>query len=249
MKSLLTFTVLAAAILGFATHSLAAAIVVYSDDFTDGLNSSLNGQAPQVRPTTETWAAGNWTKNTSGDGTVTHGGGTSSAVLPAPSFNPGDIFVMTTRLFNDTTGSGWTATGFTTGTTTGFNSPNVGMYWMLWRGNDELRALENGASFVGPSVVVAGENNQLDARIVFDVDENTMTWFYKNPSATDWIQLHSMTPLASRIASINNLGLSANTGSAGAISFEFTNAIPEPGTALLCALGLLTLLGRRRRLP
>ena len=223
-----------------------SAVVIYSDDFTSGTNGSLNGQAPQVRPTTETWNSTNWNKNTS-DGGTANGSGSGSAVLPAPTFDAGDVYTITVRLYNNlaSTSNNWVAFGFTTGTVGVYSGANVGMYWMLWRGTDELRALENGANFVGPSVSPTGENNQLDARMVYDVDEDMMSWFYKNPSATEWTLLHSMSPSQSRIDSINNVGLSANSASVGALSFELVN-IPEPATALFGSLGLLALLRRRR---
>lgn len=223
-----------------------SAVVIYSDDFTSGTNGSLNGQAPQVRPTTEIWNSTTWNKNTSGGGTA-NSSGSGSAVLPAPTFGAGDVYTITVRLYNNlaSSSSNWVAFGFTTGTVGVYSGANVGMYWMLWRGTDELRALENGANFVGPSVSPTGENNELDARMVYDVDEDMMSWFYKNPSATEWTLLHSMTPSQSRIDSINNVGLSANSTNVGALSFELVS-IPEPATALFGSLGLLALLRRRR---
>jgi len=230
--------------LALSSGSALSAIVIYSDDFTSGSDGALNGQA-LVTPTTTTWTANAWNKNTT-SGIATSGNG--SAVVGAPTFSAGDVYTLTARVFNNLASSStsWVAIGYTSGTTATFNGAGVGRYWMVWRGNDEVRAFGSGASALGPSgVSPAGESNTLDLRMVFDVDANTMTWLYKNPSATDWNQLHSVAASSSIIDNIQNVGMSSTTTNVGLISFELTN-IPEPRAALLGGLGLLALLRRRR---
>ena len=97
-----------------------------------------------------------------------------------------------------------------------------------------------------------GETNLLDLRMVYDVDANTVSYLYKNPSATLWTDLHTLTPTAGNISAINNVGMSTNVASGvGRQSFQFV-AVPEPSTLVIRtgAVGIAVAgrrLGRRRQ--
>lgn len=247
------------AILSFSALALSASpalsAVIYSDDFTSGTNATLNGQAPQTRPGTEVWTAGSTLKNTSGDGSVT-GTGAMSAHLPMPAFQPNLVYTLTARVFNDfaSTSTNWIAIGWTTqtesGSTSAWNTAGTGSYWILWRGNDELRGFRGpgATNAIGTTGVFApGVGNILDLRVILDLPANTMTYQYKNPDETGWTTYAGATLVASTLNGINSVGFSTLAGSsAGIISFELT-AVPEPGAALLGGMGLLALLLRRRR--
>ncbi len=233
--------------------SLSEAAVIFYDDFSSGSDAALNGQAPQVRPSTQTWRANSvYTKNTSGDGAVTSSG-SGSANLALPAFDLDQVYTVTARVTNATTGTNWIGVGFTTQTTNtnAWNVAGTGTYWMLWRGNDEIRAFDgtgatNGSGASG--VNVTGVGNTLDLRVMLDFTApgfGVVSYMYKNPDALDWT-VHSTSAITESLRNgINSVGFTTLTNNTSVWSFEYA-VIPEPTSALLGGLGMLMLLRRRR---
>jgi alpha-galactosidase len=206
--------------------------VLFSDDFTLGTNGALAGQAPQIRPGTETWrAASVFTKNTSGTGTV-NSSGSGSANLAMPEFDPNSIYTLTARVSNSRTDTQWVGIGWTTQTTNtnAWNVSGTGTYWMLWRGNNEFAVFAGAGATAGitGSGTAAGESNVLDMRIILDMPANTATFQYKNPSASDWSTFAGPATLnASLISGINSVGFTTLNSSTAIQSFELTVADPS----------------------
>ncbi len=243
-KTSLRNLILAAATLGLACSAHAATI--FFDDFTTGSNGALNGQAPVTRPGTETWIAGSvFTKNTTNG--VVNSSGTAAAYLPITTIDTNEIYMITARVSNTTTGSNWVGVGWTTqdSSTSAWNSAGTGRFWMLWRGNNELRTFTSGAGGTTNSTgtTAAGVDNVLDMRIIMDGPEETVSYYYKNPNATEWTFLFDQS--LGGTSNIESVGFTTNTSGTSIISYEYT-LIPEPTTALLGGLGMLFLLRRRR---
>jgi hypothetical protein len=223
---------------------------LYADDFTGGTDGSLNSQAPQVRPGTETWRSpSGYAKATTGEGTVTTNG-EGAAHLPIPTLDSNLVYTLTARVFNTTTTTNWIAIGWTqqtTNTSQGWNRPNTGENWILWRGNDEIRVFEGPgatASVGGTGTFVAGENEQIDLRVVLDLPANTATYLYKNPSASEWTQFTSNAISSSRLDRIQSVGFSTDsTGSRGLISFQLTTDGTIPSDPYLAWAGEGVLFG------
>ncbi len=186
---------------------------VYFDAFTGGSDGALNEQAPQVRPDDETWAAGSATKDTE-EGIVTINGD-MSANLPMPEFDPERTYTLTARVVNNHPESAnqWIAIGWNSQTGSArYNNAGVGTYWMLWRGNNEVRALRGpgATNFLDAGDTTAtGVDNVLDLRVVIDMPEDTASFLYKDPDASEWSMLTS-TPLSESIINgIQGVGFSA----------------------------------------
>lgn len=205
---------------------------LYSDDFIDGTNGSLNGQAPQVRPGTETWRTGSTTKTTADGGSVT-GTAEMSAYLPVTAIESEKTYTLTARVFNNFTDANWIALGWTAQTAAsspsqGWNRSNTGAYWMMWRGNNEIRGWQGlGAiNTIGTTGVnAAGVDHALDLRVILDTRTgfNTVTFLYKNPDATEWSTYASATLNSTTLNSIKSVGFSTvNGSSAGIQSFQLT---------------------------
>jgi len=248
-KKLTTFLAIAA--FGFAAQTNGATI--FSDNFTAGTNGALNGQAPQERPGLETWrASSNYTVNIAGDGVVTSSG-SGSANLALPAFDLNSIYTVTATVTNNRTDTNWIGIGFTTQTTNtnAWNVAGTGTYWMLWRGNDEIRAFDGtGAtsSSGATGVTAAGVSNTLDLRVMLDFTApgfGLATYMYKNPNATDWTIYTTSNITEARRNGINSVGFTTLNNNISISSFEYA-LVPEPSSALLGGLGLLALLRRRR---
>lgn len=239
MDTRIIFAVPLLAVLGFAVSASAA--VVYFDDFTTGISGALNGQA-LVTPATSTWTASNWQKNTSTD-SATNSSNNGSAMVPI-SFSAGDVIQVTARVVNQTTGTSWVAMGFSTGSIA--TNGSGGRNWTSWRGDDVLRVHSSNATVVfnsSLSFVQAGQSNTLDLRVVYDFDAATMSWLYKNPSATSWTEYYSQTALS---GGMTHVGFANTANNVAVQSFEVIN-IPEPAALALAGLGGLLMLPRRRR--
>lgn len=217
--------------------------VIYSDDFNTGSNGSLHGQAPQVRPGTQTWRAGSTSKTTTSGGSVT-GTGAMAAHLPMPAIEAEKIYTLSARAFNNfaSSSSNWIALGFTAQTTetAAWSNTNTGIYWMLWRGNDELRGFRGAGATnsIGATsgFTAAGVSNVLDLRVVLDTRTgfNTITYQYKNPDASVWSTYASAALVSSSIASIKSVGFSTLAGSSSGLqSFELTVDDPRIPPTLL----------------
>lgn len=222
--------------------SSAHASVIYFDDFTTGSTAALNGQF-LLTPDTTAWTATNVNKSTV-TGTANSAGGDGRAFVAAPTFNPGDLIQLTARVGNTSTGSGWVALGYSTAGNGIASNGAAGRNWITWRGDNVLRVHGTNAGVVfgsDLSFTQAGEGNLLDLRILYDVDANTMTYFFKNPSDTSWTEFYSATP----VGGIGSVGFAHNVNNTSVHFFEVIN-VPEPSTAMLVVLGFLGLLRRRR---
>lgn len=234
------------------TSSPAHSAVIFSDDFNSGTSTALAGQAPQTSPGSETWrAAAVYTKNVSSG--VVNSSGSGSANLAIPTFDLSKIYTVTARVTNTRTDDNWVGIGFTTQTTTttAWNVAGTGTYWMLWRGNDNVRAF-NGtgatATVGSTSINTAGESNTLDLRVELDFTTGgfgTVSYFYKNPSASDWTTYTASAISESLRNGIHSVGFTTLNANTSVLSFAYT-VIPEPRAAFLGGIGLLVLLRRRR---
>jgi hypothetical protein len=228
--------------------------VIFSDDFTSGTSTALNGQAPQTRPGTETWTAQSvFSKNTTTGVVASTGSG--SAHLAVPTLDLTKIYTVTARVTNALASSDadWVGIGFTTQTTNtnAWNVSGTGTYWMFWRGNDEIRAF-NGTGATNPSgstgTFAARVDNTLDLRVVLDFTQGTfgvVSYLYKNPTDMDWTTYSTSNITESLRNGINRVGFTTLDTNTSIHSFEYA-VIPEPRAALLGGLGLLMLLRRRR---
>lgn len=219
---------------------LAGATVLYFDDFSTGTSGALNGQT-LVTPSTSTWDASNWQKNTTTD-SATNTSTSGSAMVPI-SFTVGDIVQVTARVVNNTTGTSWVAMGFSAGGIA--SNGSGGRNWTTWRGDDVLRVHSNNATVVFNSDLSfkqAGEGNILDLRVVYDVDAGSMSWLFKNPSASGWTEYFSTTSLTS---GMTHVGFANTANNVAVESFEVV-VIPEPSVAFLGGFCVLALLRRRR---
>ena len=237
-----------------ATGSLASTATIFSDTFSSGTSGALAGQAPETRPGLETWRANSvFSKNTTTG--VVNSTGSGSANLAIPAFDLTKIYTVTARVTNTLASSDadWIGIGFTTQTTNtnAWNVAGTGTYWMLWRGNDNVRAFNGAgaANSVGlTTITAAGENNELDLRVMLDFTTGgfgTVSYLYKNPSASTWTTFTTSGISESLRNGINSVGFTTLDTNTSITSFEYT-VVPEPGAALLGGLGLLALLRRRR---
>ncbi len=237
-KTSLRNLILAAATLGLACSAHSA--VIYFDDFTTGSAGALNGQN-LITPSTATWNASNWQKNTTTN-SATNTSNSGSAMVPI-SFSAGDIIQVTARVINNTTGSSWVAMGFSSGSIA--SNGSGGRNWTSWRGDEVLRVHSGNATVAFNSDLSfkqAGESNTLDLRAIYDVDAGTISWLYKNPSSSTWTEYFLQT---SPTSGMTHVGFANTANNVAVSSFEVIN-IPEPSTALLGGLGMLFLLRRRR---
>ena len=142
------FAAVLAALSTLALVSIPAqAAVIYQDDFSGLSTDALNGQAPDIRPGSETWVAGSEWK---ADGTVTATNNDNSAFL---AFTPtaGNIYTLSATFTQPSWGNsnGWAGIGFTdTNTTTSSFWANDAAPWFLWRPSDASSA-DQVVSFLG----------------------------------------------------------------------------------------------------
>lgn len=212
--------------------SLSAA-VVYSDDFSNPAGS-LNGNAPDVRPGSETWsAAANY--NYSGAGVLSVGGGFATmATLP---FTPvaGNVYVATIQIsIPNTSTTDWVGIGFYTN----------GSIW-----NPAAFALDRGTA----SIQTAFNGNWVERGTgITGASTPTNTIAVKlDTTAPQWVAtlVVNGTDIPSSVTSfapngINSVGLTSAT-IASVDNFSLTT-VPEPATLSLLGAAALTALRRRR---
>lgn len=239
MKSVLTL-LSTATLLSLSVHGA----VLYSDDFATGTTGALNEQT--VQGGTATWTAASVFNKDTSAGLVTSSG-SGAAYLPMPTIDLNEVYEITARVSNTSSAAGWVGVGWTTqeGSASAWNAAGTGRFWMLWRGNDELRTFTTGAGGTTNSsgTTSSGVDDVLDMRIVMDGPEALVSYYYKNPDATEWTSLFSQS-LGSE-GNIKGVGFTTNTSGTSVQSYSVI-VVPEPRAALLGSLGLLALLRRRR---
>ncbi len=241
--------VAAGMMVGFA--SVAEAGVVYRDTFESGDTGALAGQAPEVRPGTETWAAGSISKYAPSEGDSEYYASPTSnnqaATLPMVfgdgegEFARNDVYTLTSRIYNQGTGDAWVAVGWHNGDNSGtrrYQDAGVGRYWLLWRGDGRVSSLTSGASIQETVDDVDGElidgRRALDVQIVLDwtAETPTITWNFKNPSASSWTELDSANINESIVNNVQRVGIGNSTvTNAGWYSFEVTTDADLPPPA------------------
>jgi hypothetical protein len=252
MKKNTILTLAVVAIISMGAMANAAVITIYTDDFSGLSTTNLNGQPPDTRPSTETWASSttqftNW----KADGSIAAGNtgnpdSLSNAFLP---FEPeaGTVYTLSADL-NITNGGDWFALGFasTNTTTNNFfsNSTGDGSPWMLLRG-----APDNGnwiVTFPGPGAG-DGENSIENGPSVSIVLDTTGTdWVAKFYSGADLLRTYTYTGVDIS-DDINYVGFGRFTSAAGNVDNFALTQVPEPATMTLLALGGIALIRRRRR--
>lgn len=247
--------VLLVSMLAGAIHASAAVSMIYEDSFSGPAGTSLNGQAPTVRPGSETWSFNSASAFEAGfqaDGTVNAGGDTATngrvaALLP---FTPqsGNIYTLSATISATTATSQWIALGFANGLTGAsglFAFGNInGLSWML-KGDTGTSALQG---FAGPATqnIVANTfaGNPVNLRIVLDTTGAAWT----TSMFTDATQRGSTYTYTTN-PSIQAVGFSKGDLVGGSVdNFKLqVEAIPEPSSVLLGLLGISFLTSRRRR--
>ena len=240
-----TTTLAALAGLALAAGS-AQAVVLYQDDFGDGL-SDLHGRTPDTTTGGNTWTASTDWKN---DGAAAATGAANDDDNAFLDFTPtaGTIYTLTASLATPSGGvndTSWGGIGFTdTNTLTNAFWENAASPWVLYRENTQV------VSFDGPgtSGTNVGEGNftgPVTLSIVLDTT-NALDW------TAQWLVNGSEVRAAESIGTptINSVGLGRVGGAAvdfSSFSLSDNTAIPEPSTSALIGLGGLALILRRRK--
>ena len=236
----------------------AQAAVIFNDTFT-GNTTDLNGKVPTSTTGGAAWvAASNFDRDGSFDGSP------GSATLAFTPSN-GLIYSLDASISGISGDGNWIALGFangqsvTAGTTNRFVSGNgnvvVGQAWMLARGNNTPNP--NAAHTVGTTdpepwtgAVATADGGDLDLRIVLDTTGGSgtwiATWFAKEATDGSYTQVRASEPIVTE-ANLTSVGFAvSNSGISGTLTSFSLTTIPEPSSALLAALGALSLLRRRR---
>lgn len=215
-----------------------ASILLYSDDFSGSATDPLHGTTPTTTIGTNTWnAATGWRADGTNPSSNTGG---QSAFLP---FSPSAGFVYTlTATLDQPTGNTWAALGFVDQgiATDAFNAAtNNPAPWMLYRTNGNVDAL-SGPGTTGVRSFDIPYTGPQTFTIELDTTgpQWTVEWFVGADSIFQATYATNPT--------INFVGIGRVNSSANFSSFTLTMT-PEPSTALLGAMGMLTLLLRRRR--
>jgi hypothetical protein len=252
-----------AAVLVFSASNRLQAAIIYQDSFNRGTSASqvaLNGSAPAQETglaggsASADWIASAWTT----DGTEANliAPGNSQAFLP---FTPqaGEIYSLSAVLNTaSASGSAWLSLGFSnTDVTTGeqFHVSNTVYAWILERGAPT-------ASVPNRFFAGAGTNTQVNdgtttSPVLLDVMLNTTspTWtasFSVNGVAVGSVNLPAAAQTGGS-APIKFVGIGSGgfdtAGGTGSVSSFSLSVVPEPATLGLLGVGVIGLLGRRRR--
>jgi hypothetical protein len=212
-----------------------------------------------------------WYADGSLDETLAGNGAASLAFTP----QPGNVYTLTVG-FNAFTGPDtfWTAIGYSSGQATGTGGgadffgngqPDqvTGQGWMIYR---VAGTVHPGQTFLGdngtnstaggenwPTQVVANPGDPVIMRVVLDTTAPIWEaeWLAKTPADVDFTSLRTA-PFIVNPTSIAAISIAANEQLDGRLDFLSLTVtpVPEPGTALLAALGLPVVMrgaARRRR--
>jgi len=237
MKKRALFTLLMVA--AVSSYASSTEVVIFSDDFSGGAATNLNGQAPDVRPGGETWVAVSSPSYFKADGSFV-GGGTGgtrggSATL---AFTPEDgrVYTLDASVTGVTGDGNWIGFGFAQGQSTAgstdarFTQGNViGKAWMLLKGDatgSENSALMNGTASNEPWATYTQENPGGDMlmRIVLDTMGGagnwSATWYAKRPADPDYAIILATTNLLDETISSVGFAVSGPTVSGSIESFS-----------------------------
>ena len=237
MKKRALFTLLMVA--AVSSYASSTEVVIFSDDFSGGAATNLNGQAPDVRPGGETWVAVSSPSYFKADGSFV-GGGTGgtrggSATL---AFTPEDgrVYTLDASVTGVTGDGNWIGFGFAQGQSTAgsvndrFVQGNViGKAWMLLKGDatgSENSALMNGTASNEPWATYTQENPGGDMlmRIVLDTMGGagnwSATWYAKRPADPDYAIILATTNLLDETISSVGFAVSGPTVSGSIESFS-----------------------------
>jgi hypothetical protein len=236
--------------------SAAQAAVIFNDTFT-GNTTDLNGKLPTSTTGGAAWvAASNFDRDGSFDGSA------GSATLAFTPSN-GLIYSLDASISGISGDANWIALGFANGQSVTAANTNrfvsggvvVGQAWMLARGNNTPNP--NAAHTVGTTdselwtgAVATADGGDLDLRIVLDTTGGpgtwTATWFAKEATDGSYTQVRASEPIVTE-ANLTSVGFAVSSSAiSGTITSFSLTTIPEPSSALLAALGALSLLRRRR---
>ena len=219
-------SIAAAALLALPT-SAGAVLTVYSDDFSGAGGTNLNGQAPDVRPGSETWTAATGTPAWKADGSVV-GIGHRNAWLP---FVPSAGNVYTASLdVNPNTGtdvSDWFSLGFASGagTTNDFqNNSNGTTAWMLQR--VRRTGVGDVQTFLGPGTAGGAGHptatGTVNLKVVLDTQAVwTAEWFFEGSSIRGPVALASN-------PTINHVGFGKYEDAQGSVDNFLLEALYDP---------------------
>ncbi len=230
-----------------------AQTTIYFEDFSGSRLDDLNGQAPAVRPGSETWLAGTQSESWKADG-YTEGDSDQNAFL---SFTPeaGHLYTLSFATAPSGGSSNWLSVGFTqSANVNGFFAGELGAVgWMLVRDNRES-ASDGVGTFLGPDTD-GGESywaadGLLEGSIVLDTseDEWSVQWFVGSTL------LREATFVGGN-PEINYIVLGKFgdiSGSFEYVSLTETAVIPEPSSVAVflgAAVGVIAIAVRRRRAP
>ena len=246
--------VLAAAAAGFVCavgfESAHATTIIYSEIFSGSGSTDLNGQAPQIRPGTETWNASpvfkaNGTAALNADPAT----GENSSFLP---FAPivGQVYTLSASLAQPLANpppdsqDWWGAIAFTSGSnvnTSVGKDPNFASPWMLYRASGIVRTFTGTGGTGGEDEGTFSGTQTLS--ITLDTTAAQWQAEWKVGSSTVRTQSFTTNP------TINYVAFGRAQAGVDFDSFALV-VVPEPGTLPLAGLGVAAaaLVVRRRGL-
>lgn len=246
---------LAGSVLLLAVASSQADTILYSQAFTGGSASALNGSAVTGGTLTGNWIAGTGFQQ---DGVATVD--RTSAVL---SFTPvqGNVYQLSSDITVSSGLSSFLGLGFADNISfTGQSGANAdrfagttiiaGYAWMFTTSASATtpnQAYFQGAGVGGPVTELAPDNFSLTSfHIMIELDASGADWatkYYLNNTLVGSTNYAGTAP-------IDSVGFTAGTSSAGTFSnFQLVQVVPEPSTVAMLGLGFggLTCLHRFRR--
>jgi hypothetical protein len=249
--------------------SSARAAIIISDPLTG--SGALNGSAPAVDTynPTDTWSAYNGTTtsyfNRTSSGTamtatgIQYIDGSAAGASPAVAElnftpTPGSIYTLTATI-TPSGGTPWLPFGFASeyNTVNTYNGANgTDGPWLLLRttsgsgqNSDDLQVFPTATSS-GQSISSGANSGTLNPETVSIVLDTTQTdWvasWYINGSQAGTSYTYTTNP------TINAVFFGEYNASYGSVSNFSLTAVPEPCSLLILSVGMLGLLGRRRRL-
>jgi hypothetical protein len=232
------------------------ATTIYSDDFNGSGSTPLNGQAPDVRPGSETWTASNlWQANGVG-GPTTRAQNSANSFLPFVPEN-GNLYRLSATLAQPTTTesatTSWAGLGFTASddtATTLWNGPNNASPWILYRVNGQVVTFFGSPSTPGSSEIEGTFSGVQTLAIELDTRPSAWTaeWFVGGTSVRSYTFPSNPT--------VTNVGFGLTEGLNLNVAGDFDEfslvIVPEPSSLATLSAGgggLVVLWRRRGRRP
>lgn len=236
-----------------ALASSLPAATIYSETFGPTWEGSTNDGTDPLHGTTPTTTTGlnTWTAFSGfrEDGFIADSGGAGDAGAYLP-FTPttGNVYTLSVTVSAPTgpVTTGWAGLGFTANNFIDINSTgihegsNAAAPWMLYRQNGAAVTFDGPGATGSTSTATGAYSGTQTMNIVLDTTgaQWTAEWFMGTTSLD--------TVTYSTNPTINYVAIGRGAGNGMTFSNFSLTAVPEPTTALLGTLGLLTLLRRRR---